>query len=70
MRRSSAEEEDGDDSSEEEEEEVRAGNTERFLPGELGDCQMRRAEAALIRSLKSQLLPMPALMKHERFLGR
>ena len=70
MRRSSAEEEeDGEDSSEEEEE-VRAGNTDRFLPGELGDCQMRRAEAALIRSLKSQLLPMPALMKHERFLGR
>lgn len=38
------------------------------LPGELPDCQRRREEAAERRSLKSQLLPMPALMKQERFL--
>ena len=38
------------------------------LPGELGDCQMRRADAAEIKSLKSQLLPMPAFKKQDRFL--
>lgn len=44
------------------------GRLPERLPGELPDCQRRREEAAERRSLKSQLLPMPALMKQERFL--
>ena len=40
--------------------------SERF-PGEFGDCQIRRAALAEIKSLKSQLLPIPAPKKQDRF---
>ena len=46
------------------------GNRSLLFPGDkFVDCQILRALAAEIKSLKSQLFVIPALIKHERFLS-